>query len=251
MRKTLIAAAMLATFGVTQAQTTEVIGGTTNAGIINWGISNVGPAGPHKPDYPGISVVPGEIIDLDGISMSFLQKGTVAGYNRYYLPGYTHTDPNGGIITTNINWARVPTVGEDVFFGLASTGSTNTHAAFYVGDRTSYAVPVSNTSYSVGGLLATPGTNAATPVVLTGTLNLAVSGANASLSGSLGSLEINPSVANNVNIANGTFDGISTYGGSTGTTSGHFYGSGVGAGNSAVAGIASGTGYVASFGGKN
>lgn len=269
MRKTLIAAAMLATFGVTQAQTTNVDGGTTASSIISVGISNVNaqPFGPHKPGYPGVSPDGSNYIDLDGISTSSRFVDTVAGFNHYYLPGYTHTAPGGGTVTTHINWVRIPSAGEDVYFGLATNpgSSSHNHAAYHVGDRTGYAVPASNTSYSVGGLLATPGTAANDPVILTGTLSYVAS--YVSVTGTLSGTNTGSSTVHTLGISAtdfssngpGTFNGTSTYSSSagasgSGVSSGHFYGNGAGAGNSTIAGIAnstSGDAYVASFGGKN
>lgn len=267
MRKTLIAAALFSVFAGAQAQTVDVGGFSTDTGIIRVAASTVetGPFGPHHANLPGIGFDTTTFIDLQGISTSTYNVGTLAGFDYFRLPGYSHSDPAGGVITTNLNWVRVPTAGNDVYFGLATNPgtTTNQNAAFYVGDRVGAAVPTSATSYTVGGLLALPATSASAPIELAGTLGLVVSGATGSLSGTLSnssgqSLAINPGAANNVNTSAGTFNGLASYNGGITTGSsvnGQFFGSGVGAGNSAIAGTASGGSgsgaYVAAFGGKN
>ncbi|MGC3987372.1 MAG: hypothetical protein QM777_23085 [Pseudorhodoferax sp.] len=274
MKKTLIAAALLAAFANAQAFQSE--GATTGGGTASGGVLDVGPTtfpdghfhGPNG--APGVGFLnpsPGYIISLQSID-SFSYKGTVtpaggAAFRRYQLLNYTHTGPGGGgTISTDFNWFKIPTISQQVYFGIATNPGTTTHThdAFYVGDRTGHVVPTATTNYATVAVLAVPGTSSTALYnnltgnlrydVTAGTLKTATTtGVVSTLSGSGQTLAINA----NVNAAAGTFSGTSQHNGGTSVGSsvnGKFFGSGT---TSAVAGIAkggSGSGaYVASFGG--
>ncbi|WP_159916580.1 hypothetical protein [Pantoea sp. 18069] len=253
MKKTLIAAALFSVFAA-QAQVT---GASTNTGIVYVGASTV-VGGPHSAGKPGVGVdTAGNIIDLGGIA-AYTGNGSqaVSGvtFSKYKLDGYQHVD-EGGTVSTNFNWFRIPSVASagvarEVYFGLATEPATNAQAAFYVGDRTNYAVPTSNTNYATVAYLAAPGFSPTH--VLTGNLRYDTAGTlkSETSAGVWSPLTSTTTTAlginTNVNASTGTFTGSSTYGGVTGTAKGEFYGAGT---TSAVAGTASGTGYVAAFGG--
>lgn len=266
MKKTMIAAALLATFGFAQAQ---IVGDTTSSTIVQVGPSTVN-AGPHKPNKPGVGVDGTSIIDLAGID-TFSYKGTTTSgttaFRRYQLLGYSHTPSGGTPVTTNFNWFKVPTITQEVYFGIATNpGTTSAHAGFYVGDRTGYAVPTSNTNYAAVGYVASPTDSSTALVPLTGTLALTVSGSAPTLLEGTLSQGAGASKQNLVISATdfttkgpGSFAGDATYYKGTGaapavngSADGKFFG---GAGSSAIAGKASGTyagsAYVAGFGGKN
>lgn len=257
MKKILIAAAVFSAFAA-QAQVT---GFSTNTGITYVGASTVN-AGPHTAGKPGVGVdSAGNIIDLGGIA-AFTGNGSqaVSGvtFSRHRLDGYQHVGSQGGTVLTNFNWFRVPSVASagvarEVYFGLATTPATNAHAAFYVGERNSYALPTSNTNYATVAQLAVPGSSSTD--ILTGNLRYDTAGtlktatttggaANLTSAATGATLGINTTV----NASAGSFAGTSSYNSAVanGTARGQFYGAGT---TSAVAGVASGTGYVAAFGG--
>ncbi|KAF1047391.1 hypothetical protein [Xylophilus sp.] len=271
MKKTLIAAALFAVFGAAHAY--DSVGTSTNNNIVQVGGSTFADTHFHGPNgAPGVGFVEtssgagdGFIISLQSINpYSYKDSSTTSGgvaFQRYQLLGYTHEDPEeGGTVSTNFNWFKVPTISQQVYFGIATNDPTSStarrDAAFEVGDQTGCVVPNSATSYATAGFLVPSGYTSTTPIILTGTLNLAVSGTTAtSLSGDLSGSSYNLNIAaNTINSTAGTFSGDSTLSGAatgSGTSSGHFYGSGT---TSAVAGVAasdatSATAYVASFGG--
>lgn len=210
---------------------------------------------------PGIGLGAGEtwVISLQSISLPFTKQDTFNGFTRYQLKDYTHSSPEPTPDTKNynFNWVQVPTASNGalkVYFGLVTKkDTTNVTQAFETGDRTGFAAPAGGTVYNAAGLLvASAGGTAdgSSPVKLTGTLNL--NGAQTVLSGSLvdaaaaHTLAIN---ANNVNATAGTFDGNSTYNGTSynNSVNGHFYGAGT---NSALAGtVNGGSTFQAAFGG--
>lgn len=252
MKKTLIVAALFSAFAA-QAQVT---GASTNTGVVYVGASTV-VGGPHSAGKPGVGVdTAGNIIDLGGIA-AYTGNGSqaVSGvtFSKYKLDGYQHVD-EGGTVSTNFNWFRIPSVASagvsrEVYFGLATEPATGAQAAFYVGDRTSYAVPTSNTNYATVAYLA----GASGTDVLTGNLRYDTAGTlkTATTAGGAATL-ISPTTAATLGIdttvTGGVFTGSSSYNSTvaTGSASGQFYGAGT---TSAVAGTASGTGYVAAFGG--
>lgn len=268
MKRIAIAAALLAAFGAAQAQSE---GSTTNNAKYRAGGSTFPTGHFHGPfGAPGIGFAgaSGYVISLQSIdSFSYKGSDTVSGnaFRRYQLLGYSHSDPANGNITANFNWYKVPAISQQVYFGLVTdtVPATPVHDAFYVGDRTGYAVPTVNTSYAAAGLLAVPATSASDPVKLAGTLSLTAAGAPSLLSGSLsGSNTATPAVVHTLSVSAtnfttivGGFTGTSTYsrtggGSGAGSAEGKFFGSGA---TSALAGIAKGgsgaNAYVASFGG--
>ena len=257
MKKTFIATALFAAFGIAQAA--PIIGDSTSWTIVQPGESIVN-AGPHTSGKPGIGLDGSytDTIDFAGIN-AFTYKATITpatgvSFTRHQLLGYTHSSA-GGTITKHINWVKV---NNDVYFGLASIPGTpnSQHAAFYVGERAGYAMPTTTTNYAAAGLLALPGTLASSPIILTGVLQYDVGAATLNTTTPLTDGAYTLAISSNVNAGAGTFGGASggtsTLSGSasgTGSVSGHFYGSGA---TSAVAGMAastSGANYVASFGG--
>lgn len=263
MKRTLISAALLGAFGVAQAQ---VEGGTTNNTIVQVGASTVN-AGPHKPGKPGVGVDGSSIIDLAGIDAFSFKGNTPSGtasFRRYQLLGYSHTPSGGTPVSTNFNWFKVPTITQEVYFGIASKPATSAHAGFYVGDRTGYAVPTSATNYAAVGYVATPASSSTALTPLVGTLTLAFSGSSPASLG--GTLTQGAGAAKQTLVINatdfttngaGSFKGTSTYyagttapGSANGNADGKFFGAGA---TSAVAGKAAGTyngaAYVAGFGG--
>lgn len=255
MKKILIAAAVFSAFAA-QAQVT---GHSTNTGVVYAGASTVN-AGPHTAGNPGVGVdAEGNIINLGGITR-FTGDGSqlVAGvtFNKYKLDGYQHIDPADGNVSTNFNWFRIPSVASagvarEVYFGLATEPASGAQAAFYVGDRTSYALPTSNTNYAtVAYLSEAGGTHVLTGNLrydTAGTLNSATTaGVSAALTGTTTTSTLG--IDTTVNASTGSFSGNSRYNSTavTGNATGEFYGAGT---TSAVAGTATGTGYVAAFGG--
>lgn len=254
MKKILIAAAVLSAFAA-QAQ---VAGHSTNTGVVYVGASTV-VGGPHSAGKPGVGVNgAGNIIDLGGIALftgNGSQSVSGATFSKHKLDGYQHVD-EGGSVSTNFNWFRIPSVASsgvsrEVYFGLANEPASGAQAAFYVGDRTAYAVPTSNTNYAtVAFVSGTSGTDVLTGNLrydTAGTLNTATTAGGAAnlVSATTGAtLGIQTAVA----AATGTFSGSSYYNSAsvTGSARGEFYGAGT---TSAVAGTATGAGYVAAFGG--
>lgn len=207
---------------------------------------------------PGIGLGKDEtwVISLQSISLPFTKYGTINDFTHYQLQDYTHDDPDPIPETKNynFNWVQVPTASNGalkVYFGLVTKkDTTNVTQAFETGDRTGFAAPTGGTSYKAAGLLVAGAADGSTPIALEGTLNL--NGAATALSGSLvdtaaaHTLAIN---ANNVNATAGTFDGNSTYNGTSynNSVNGHFYGAGT---NSALAGtVNGGSTFQAAFGG--
>ncbi|MDH0865034.1 hypothetical protein [Mitsuaria sp. GD03876] len=252
MKKTFIAAALVAAFGAAQAYDSQ--GGTTDAGIIKTGGATVSFHGPIG--APGIALDGTNYISLQSIdAFSYKDSATTSGgvaFRRYQLLGYTHAGP-GGTISTDLNWFKVPTISQNVYFGLATNpGTPNQHAAFYVGDRTGYALPTATTNYAAAGLLALPATTGSAPVILTGTLqyNTAAGTLNTTGSGLTGGGNT-LALATSVNAGAGTFAGTALLNSTvSGTADGKFFGSGA---TSAVAGTAKGgsgsSAFVAGFGG--
>ncbi|MEJ2800831.1 hypothetical protein EC845_0701 [Comamonas sp. BIGb0124] len=251
MKKTLMFAALLAA-GFAQAQT--VVSDTTDPSnnIVYVGASDVN-AGPHTSGKPGVGVVAGEIINLGGI-LAYTNTNNPTSYGgysfaKYQLNGYSHVE-DGGTISTNFNWFKVPAITQEVYFGIATegAGTSSAHAGFAVGDQTGFVVPSTATTYATAGLLALDGS--ATITTLQGDLTLAAGygSLTGTLSGSGYALGISAASS-----STGTFSGSSSLSGNgasgTGNSSGHFYSSGT---TSAIAGVAngtSGTSYVAGFGG--
>lgn len=262
MKKTLVAAAILAVIGAAQAQTYNAQGDTTDATIIKTGGATVSFHGPIG--APGIALDGTNYISLQSIdAFSYKDSATApsgVAFRRYQLLGYSHAGP-GGTVSTDLNWFKVPAISQGVYFGLATNpGTPSQSAAFYVGDKTGYAVPTSTTNYAATGLLALAGTAGTNPIVLqgalqydvsAGTLNTTGSGLSGkALNGTGGTYNLN--IATSVNATAGTFTGTSTLSGAAagaGTADGQFFGSGT---TSAVAGVAkgnSGAAYSAAFGG--
>lgn len=260
MRKSLIAVALLAAFGAAQA---EIAGDSTDWGIVQPGESVVN-GGPHTAGHPGIGVdgSGNDVIDLAGIGpFSYKDSLTTSSgiaFDRFYFPGYTHSDPDGGIISTNLNWFQVPTGSQEVYFGIATNpGSSHQHAGFYVGDKTGTVVPTATTNYAAVGYLATPDLDSSSLIVLTGDLQYSsgtVKSIGNHLQGNGYTLEvgnITPGVLLNdvSNLGTSSVTNPNTGFSGTGKAAGDLFGSGNG---SAVAGVAKGTdgdAYVASFGG--
>ncbi|RMX03459.1 hypothetical protein D8I35_16380 [Corticibacter populi] len=241
MKKTVIATALLAVVGVASAF--DSVGETTKS-FLNVGGSTFADTHFHGPNgAPGVGFAD-YVISLSSISFSALQVGSESGFNRYQLLGYTHPGVDG-IENYNFNWAQVPTGNQEVYFGLVTNTDSSDTAAFYVGDRTGWAIPTSNTSYTTVALVETTG-NGSSPAVLQGTLNLVngnLNTAGAGLTDGTNTLVINTAV----NAGAGTFSGTSAYNSDSGTASGAFFGSGS---SSAVAGVADGgSAYQAAFGG--
>jgi hypothetical protein len=190
------------------------------------------------------------VISLSSITLSYLAQETTNGFTRYYLPGYTHEDPQNstGDISTLVTWTQVPNADKQVYFGLATNDGEVDTVAFYVGDRENYSVPNSNTSYDAVAYVAVNGQNdASNPVVLSGTVNLTI-GSTSTLNTASSGLTDGTNILTlitTVDSSAGTFSGSSTYNNSTGSADGLFYGSDAFAGNA----LASDGSYVASFGG--
>jgi len=174
MKKTLMFAALLAA-GFAQAQT--VVSDTTDPSnnIVYVGASDVN-AGPHTSGKPGVGVVAGEIINLGGI-LAYTNTNNPTSYGgysfaKYQLNGYSHVE-DGGTISTNFNWFKVPAITQEVYFGIATegAGTSSAHAGFAVGDQTGFVVPSTATTYATAGLLALDGSAAITS--LQGDLTLA------------------------------------------------------------------------------
>lgn len=251
MKKTLMFAALLAA-GFAQAQT--VVSDTTDPSnnIVYVGASDVN-AGPHTSGKPGVGVVAGEIINLGGI-LAYTNTNNPTSYGgysfaKYQLNGYSHVE-DGGTISTNFNWFKVPAITQEVYFGIATegAGTSSAHAGFAVGDQTGFVVPSTATTYATAGLLALDGSAAITTVQGDLTLAAGYGSLTGTLSGSGYTLGISAASS-----STGTFSGSSSLSGNgasgTGNSSGHFYSSGA---TSAIAGVAngtSGTSYVAGFGG--
>lgn len=259
MKKTLVAAAMLALIGAAQAQTYNAQGGTTDDTIIKTGGATVSYHGPIG--APGIALDGTNTISLQSIdAFSYKDSATTSGgvaFRRYQLLGYSHAGP-GGTVSTDLNWFKVPAISQGVYFGLATNpGTPNQSAAFYVGDKTGYSVPTSTTNYAATGLLAVASTTGTTPIVLQGALQYdAVNGkvvtTGTGLTGTPQGGGSSYTLSIDTTVSGGSFSGNSTLSGAasgTGSASGQFFGSGT---TSAVAGVAKGTSgaaYSAAFGG--
>lgn len=262
MKKTLVAAAMLAVIGAAQAQTYNAQGDTTDDTIIKTGGATVSYHGPIG--APGIALDGTNTISLQSIDAFSYKDSAFApsgvAFRRYQLLGYSHAGP-GGTVSTDLNWFKVPAISQGVYFGLATNpGTPNQSAAFYVGDKTGYTAPSSTTTYAATGLLAVAGTAGTNPIVLTGTLQYDTSAGQLNTTGTglsgkaldgTGST-YNLTIATSVNATAGTFNGSSSLSGGasgTGTANGQLFGSGT---TSAVAGVAkgnAGAAYSAAFGG--
>ena len=222
MKKTLMFAALLAA-GFAQAQT--VVSDTTDPSnnIVYVGASDVN-AGPHTSGKPGVGVVAGEIINLGGI-LAYTNTNNPTSYGgysfaKYQLNGYSHVE-DGGTISTNFNWFKVPAITQEVYFGIATegAGTSSAHAGFAVGDQTGFVVPSTATTYATAGLLALDGSAAIT--TLQGDLTLAAGygSLTGTLSGSGYTLGISAASS-----STGTFSGSSSLSGNgasgTGNSSG-------------------------------
>ncbi|WP_133490497.1 MULTISPECIES: hypothetical protein [Alcanivorax] len=263
MKKAVLMTALMV--AVTGAQAVTLQSGTAGPDIVDVGGATIG--GFHGPlGAPAIGVHDsGELISLQSIeSFTFHDYVTSEGVDfahHQLAPGFIHTNPQPGeeALGIGMDGIKIPDVGKDVYFGLASVEGTsaNQHQAWYVGDQDGFVLPTSSTDYAAVALLALPTTSVNSPEILTGELTLNVSGTS-SLSGTL----TNGSGATQNNLliqatGNDAFSGTSTYyvgtgsaPSSNGSVTGHFFGNGS-TGNSALAGVAEGNSvdYVASFGG--
>lgn len=265
MKKAALAVAMLGIFSTAQAAT---VGNTTPSAspLVDVGPTTIG--GFHGPlGAPGIGVAgSGQLISLQSIE-PFTQTGTVpsgsASFNQYHLPaGFPHPTPGPGATTVDMNGFKIPGIAENVYFGLATSGTSTPYQqqAWYVGDQTGYAKPSVTTTYEAVAILGTASTSGTSPIILTGEIDynagtdiLATSGATSHLTdGSGNQLQFTSSATG----SGSTFGGTSSYWvsgvqvGAGDLEAAFFSGSGTSA--SAVAGIAhgtSGTAYEASFGG--
>lgn len=284
MKKSLIAVAAFAAFGAAQAQTYDGWGEVVGDTLIQVGGSPFS-SGIHGPlGAPAIGQAGGTMISLQGIEFLTFQNTHVTSGSHDFevhqlLAGFVHpgTPPPAPPTTVDMNGLKVPEMenllddedpARNVYFGLATaeigTSGVYEQQAWYVGDREDFVMPTGNTVYDAAAMLARPDTPGNAPIILTGTLALTYVGANATIA-STGTHFTDQYSEHTLEIYSGTVSGSGTFGGtseytfddgdvylnSDGGLSGRFFGGGS-AYNSAVAGIASGSGdidYVASFGG--
>ncbi|WP_407351536.1 Slam-dependent surface lipoprotein [Luteimonas sp. R10] len=226
---------------------------------INVGVSEVGPAGPHKPGWAGIGVstyASGQRVDFDGL-LPFTTKSEVnigANVDGDALP------------TTRVHSLAFPITGSppshsglgyfnfiqvaasDVYIGEwssnGSAGGFSHRQVYYVGNDAGTTVPTSGTaSYSVAGVNQFTGSN-----LLSGTFN--VNFGAGTLSGNLSRTGLNIAVGATFAPGSALFSGAANAnsGAAAGTVQGRFFGANA-ASLAGIANFGAGSQYNTAFGG--